>query len=156
MFIFTKILLLISMCLFLSVPLSPNHSSQQVSLPSPKPSLSLLLLPSVTWLHPLCPACSLLHLSCALSIALDGFPLIHLIHYLCSLQLDRFVCLPLLHTCILSYFTDDHSCYPVPTPYLYMIFQARQMSGSINKTSLASKTVDRYPRLFCEGVTLGN
>lgn len=84
------------------------------------------------------------------------FPLIHLIHYLCSLQLDRFVCLPLLHTCILSYFTDDHSCYPVPTPYLYMIFQARQMSGSINKTSLASKTVDRYPRLFCEGVTLGN
>lgn len=156
MFIFTKILLLISMCLFLSVPLSPNHSSQQVSLPSPKPSLSLLLLPSVTWLHPLClPAhffTSLVHCPSLWMV----FPLIHLIHYLCSLQLDRFVCLPLLHTCILSYFTDDHSCYPVPTPYLYMIFQARQMSGSINKTSLASKTVDRYPRLFCEGVTLGN
>lgn len=43
-----------------SVPSSPHHASQQVSIPSCKPSLSLLLVPQITPWHPallLCTAC---------------------------------------------------------------------------------------------------
>lgn len=97
-------------------PLSPNHTSQQISLPSCKPSLALLM---VSFCHK--SSLTLVSAVCWLGWLIRG---IHLIYfpYLYSLHLHVSICFSLIHWhvfCLSSLFSSENTSTSPTSFYLF-------------------------------------